>query len=452
MVKNYLLDTNVLLQNPDSIFGFDDNHVWICGTTLQELDGKKTAFGELGYAARQCCRNLDDLRMKGDLVKGVPLPHGGKLTIEPDGVDQKLLPAGFSITVPDNRIISSCLSLNQGRLKRNHVILVTNDISMRINASACGLKVEGYRNDHVEDDKSEYTGCADLSVSEELFSTLYEDQAVSVPEGAAFLENEFVKVHFEDNEALTIHENGQLLLIHEQTLFGWVRPMNAAQTCAMYALTAPVEEIPLVILIGPAGTAKTFLSLAAGLSQTCLGQSRKNSYGKYRRIVISRPNVTTQEKDFGYLPGDMKEKTSFLLNNYYDNLCSLLDGAEKGKDKATQGQKKIDQMLDSGVLEICPLNYIRGRSLTDSYIICDEAQNASRSLVRDIITRAGRHSKVILAGDINQVDASSLDSRNNGLITAMEMMKGHLCAIVRFSDHDCVRSPLAEAAIQYMKW
>ena len=466
MIRNYLLDTNVLLESPESIFGFEENHVWICGTTLQELDRKKSECGEIGYSARRVCRLLDSLREQGSLIKGVKLPGQGKLYIEPDGVDLSLLPAGFSINVPDNRIISTCLTLNQGALKKSHVILVTNDISMRINASVCGLKVESYRNDHVQEE-IEYTGQCDLDVVPEVINRLYADgeTAVSgaevlpkpgtsqkVQDGCAvFTEYQFVTLHAGKQSALSIFEHGKLRLVTDKPLFGGVHPLNAMQSYAIHALMAPVDEIPLVILVGPAGTAKTFLSLAAGLSQTYLGQGGYNGQ-EYRKVLISRPNVTTQEQGFGYLPGDLRDKTNYLLNNFYDNICSILSGEDGTKEDPSQVQMQINDMLDTGILEICPLNYIRGRSLTDSYIICDEAQNASRSLIRDVITRAGRNSKVVLAGDVNQVDATALDSHNNGLITALEMMKGHKCAIVRFSDKHCVRSELAEEAIKYMKW
>lgn len=235
MIKNYLLDTNILLQNPTSIYGFEDNNVYLCGTTMQELDAKKTAPGELGYNARECCRILDGLRASGDLTKGVVLHTSseaekcGKLYMEPDGVIQELLPQGFSINVPDNRIISTCLYLNQEKLREKPIILVTNDISMRVNASICGLAVEGYRNDQIAE--TNYTGQTDLEVSSELIDAIYTQKTIPFdPEEyglSGIYENHFITLHAGDPQsALTVYKNGALSLLQiPPVLFGGIRPM-----------------------------------------------------------------------------------------------------------------------------------------------------------------------------------------------------------------------------------
>lgn len=459
MRKNYLLDTNILLQNPSSLLGFEENNVYLCGTTMQELDAKKTAPGELGYNARECCRILDDLRESGDLTKGVVLHTSedpkkcGKLYIEPDGVDQNLLPKGFKIEVPDNRIISTCLYLNHGKLAHRHVILVTNDISMRVNASICGLFVEGYRNDQVK--TSNYSGHTDLDVPSEMIDKIYADKEVDFnPDKMEIYINHFVTLHAGSKSALTVYkEDGKLHLIPDHTnLYGNIRPLNAMQRYAIWALTAPVEEVPLVVLIGPAGTAKTFLSLAAGLSQTYLGQGKRGS--EYRKILISKPNSGNRaEPGFGFLPGDLEDKMAPLIASYYDALESIISGKDGDKEDVSQAKIQIDDLFDTGVIELCPLSYIRGRNIMNSYIICDEAQNATKGLIRDVVTRAGAKSKVIVLGDENQVDAPTLDSRNNGLIFCAERMKySPRCAVLRFSEKQCVRSKLAEDAIKYFSY
>lgn len=458
MRKNYLLDTNILLQNPQSLFGFADNNVYLCGTTMQELDSKKTEPGELGYNARECCRILDELRETGDLTKGVTLATSadpkkcGMLYIEPDGVDQSLLPAGFRIEVPDNRIISTCLYLNHGKLSRRHIILVTNDISMRVNASICGLNVEGYRNDQIKD--SNYSGHTDMNVPTHMIDEVWKEKMIEFdPNGLEVYPNHFITLHAGQQSALTVYRpDGKLHLIPDNIrLFGNIKPLNAMQRYTLWALTAPVEEIPLVVLIGPAGTAKTFLSLAAGLSQTCLGQGDKS--GDYRKILISKPNSGSRsEPGFGYLPGDLEDKMAPLVASYYDALEAILGGANGEKEDASQVQFQINDLFDTGVIELCPLNYIRGRSITNKYIICDEAQNATKGLIRDVVTRAGNKSKVIVMGDENQVDAPTLDSRNNGLIYCAESMKySKQSVVLRFSEKQCVRSRLAEEAIRLMK-
>ncbi len=454
-IKNYILDTNILLQSPNSIFGFEDNNVIITGTTLQELDSKKTLSGELGYNARETCRILESLREEGNLTSGVPIVSGGTFFVEPDGVDEKNLPDGYSIKAPDNRIISACISLQKKSSAR--CILVTNDISMRINASVCGVAVESYRNDHVSS-KEIYTGKATVETDGSIVNSLYQNKIIenvdenkddftpcmeeeSTQEIFA-IENEFYTVKCGKQSALAFYRNHDLHLVPDIHAFG-VTPKNAAQSFALYALMAPVEEIPFVILKGPAGTAKTFLSLAAGLDGTY--DSRYNR--SYDKVLITRNNITS-DAEFGYLPGDIEEKMSPLLAPFYDNLESLLRGNHK-EESNEQIQMQIEDMFDTGLIAVCPLAYMRGRSISNSYLIVDEAQNSTRSQMRDIITRAGKGTKVVICGDPDQIDNHTLDKWNNGLIFASERMKGSsLCAQITFSEEESVRSALATEALK----
>ncbi|SEI73945.1 PhoH-like ATPase [Lachnospiraceae bacterium A10] len=457
-IKNYILDTNILLQSPNSIFGFEDNHVVITGTTLQELDHKKTLAGELGYNARETCRILESLRLKGDLTKGVDLGNsqGGKLFIEPDGINKDNLPDGYSIDVPDNRIISACLTLKER--SNMPTKLVTNDISMRINASVCGMEVESYRNDQIASKDELYTGKSVVQTNGNLINQLYRDKKIEDivslrseftplegtmdPEKLFTTENEFYMLKSGTQSALCIYRHGDLKLIEEQRAFNVV-PRNAAQTFALYALLAPVEEIPFVILRGPAGTAKTFLSIAAGLDGTY--DSRKER--SYEKVLITRNNITS-DADFGYLPGDINEKMSPLLAPFYDNLESILRGKHHNEDNE-QVQMQIDDMFFTNVINVCPLAYMRGRSISQSYLIVDEAQNSTRSQMRDIITRAGKGTKIVICGDINQIDNHTLDRWTNGLVFASEKMKGSdLVAQVTFAEEESVRSALATEALK----
>lgn len=447
MVKRFVLDTNILLDDANNVFGFADNTVIITGTTLQELDSKKKLNGDIGFNARECCRILDELRLKGNFITGIRLENGGKLIIEPNRVKQEFLPDGFNISVPDNRIISSCIYLNKNNIE-NKVILVTNDISMRINATICGVDVEGYRNDRVEE--SGYSGHTDINVDTKIIDLLYKNESLEFHGQDVLLENEFVTLHGKNNQsALSIYRNGKLKLIKKQVLFGNVKPMNAMQTYAMYALKVPAEEIPLVILKGPAGTAKTFLSLAAGLDDTYVGMKKNDS--KYYKLLISRPDASSYDS-VGFLPGSLNDKLGPLLAPYFDNMEALLSGNNNVNEKNSQIQIQIDDMLESGIVEICALNFIRGRSLQNCYIICDEAQNASKALIRDVITRAGRGTKVVICGDAEQIDVPTLDKRNCGLTAAVEAMKNtKLAAIIEFNAANSVRSDLAQLAIQKMK-
>ena len=450
MIKNYMLDTNILLENANSIYGFEDNNVWICGTTLQELDSKKTAPGELGYNAREACRILDSLRSEGDLVKGVKLPNKGKLLVEPDGVSSDNLPQGYSIDVPDNRIISSCIHLNATRCKRSHIILLTNDISMRVNASICNVKVEGVRNDRVGE--VEYTGRRNVDTSSDVINALYREKMIDkdhIDAGDDPLKrNEFLTLRCGSQSALAVYYHDKIELINESelTLFGGVKPRNEQQKFLAWALTRGVSNIPLIIVIGPAGCGKTYMSLAAGLSQTRFEQ---DDTGAYRRILLAKPNTAAQDPGYGYLPGDLDEKMAPVLAPFYDNLEALLTA--HGEEVHSQVKMQIDDMFDSGALEACALSYIRGRSLANSFMIADECQNASRTLIRDIITRVSS-SALCVMGDLSQIDNPRLDKYTSGLAYAYDKwIDSDIAVTLRMDETASVRSKLAKEALIRMK-
>ena len=449
MTKRYVLDTNILLQDPSSLYGFSDNDVILTSTTLQELDNKKTAKGELGYNAREAIRLIEEARADGDLLRGVKMKNGGTLFVEPDGVDAGRLPNGFSIDKADNKIISTCRYL-QEQTPKEKVILVSNDIAMRISASVIlgADRVQHYKNRIVE--QNTFTGHIDMDVAPEVIDKLYKDQKWAGKKTKAkkqwndgLTENLFITLHAGQQSALSVYQKGELHLIKSKTVFGGVRPLNAMQTYALWALTNP--DIPLVILIGPAGTAKTFLSLAAGLE--CTYTSQKASDRQYQKILVSRPNAEAGDPGFGYLPGTLKEKMGPLLLPYYDNLETLF--ASESRDNT---KMQVEDLFASGVIELCALSFIRGRSLTNSYVICDDAQNATRLLIRDVVTRAGQGSKIVLAGDPNQCDNMYLDSKSNGLVFAAECFKDSpYAAIINFGEAQSVRSPLAKEALGRMK-
>ena len=445
MKKTYVLDTNILLTSPNAIFGFDDNTVVITGTTLQELDSKKNLKGEIGYNAREVSRIIEELRLKGDLTAGVKMKNGGKFRIYTNTRDN--LPNGFDLFKADNRIISSVKLLAEEN-KTKDVVLVTNDTFMRVNASVCGLdKVEFYRNDHISSDK-EYTGRCELNEKELPFSMDELRGRKNIPIEVKKLpvkleENEFLTIKGENDTILAIWQDSNIKVINTNSIRPCgITPRNSAQFFALYALMAPVEDIPFVILKGAAGTAKTFLSLAAGLDKVY--DTKQNR--KYNKVLISRNNVTADD-DFGYLPGNLDEKMTPLLAPFYDNLESLLRGKTKNEEEY-QIKMQIEDLFADSIIDICPLAYMRGRSITNSYLIVDETQNATRSQIRDIITRAGEGTKVVICGDPEQIDAHALDKWNNGLVFAAEKMKGsRLCAQVKFDNEESVRSNLAKEAI-----
>ena len=445
MKKYYVLDTNILLQSPNAIFGFEDNTVVITGTTLQELDSKKNLEGELGYNARQVARILEDIRNRGNLIKGVKLKViGGKIIFEPNEVSQENLPEGFDIHKPDNRIISSCIGI--GRKTKKPVILVTNDIMMRIAAAVCGVEVQEYKNDRIKE--TAYMGYREISTSREIIDTVYKEQYIEpdvLDVENSFVPNEYITLTDGNTSALCVYRGNQIKLLRDMNAFG-IRPQNRLQRFALDALLAPADEIPLVILRGPAGTAKTFLSMAAALDKTYwINGNRQSNDTLYDKIYIGRANVSSDEA-FGFLPGELEDKTRPLLGCFYSNLEDLL---RKGTNEADeQIQMQIDDMMETGMLRVFPLAYIRGMSIKNSFIICDEAQNIGRTLIRDIVTRCGQGSKLVILGDTNQIDVPFLDKSNSGLTYIAHNMKGSSkCAQITFTERESVRSELAAEAL-----
>jgi len=446
-VKSFILDTNILLSNgKDALYGFDDNNVYITGTTLQELDSKKSLPGELGFYAREVIRELDLLRERGDLYHGVKIGEG-VCRVEPDGVDVNNLPLGYSIQVADNRIISTCIHLARKR-ENETFILVTNDISMRVNADQCfrnadvEIGIDGYQNERVGAEDEYYGYDIDEAADYNLINNLYSDGASPLGKYSYLNNLQFVILKSGQQSAIAVRVGDHLELVKDQTCYGLRKTYNAAQKMLLWGLLAPVEVCPLVIAKGAAGTGKTLLSVAAGIDGV---------YDeKYNKVMIGRSNVENRnEQAYGYLPGNIEEKMSPLIAPFRDNLEVLLRGGENSKEDPNQIQRHIDDMMET-VLEVCPLVYIRGRSISHSFLILDEAQNTSRSVIRDVITRAGLKSKVVLLGDPSQIDATTLDRFSCGLEAAYVQMRGIACEIT-FKDQESVRSELAKAAIERMK-
>lgn len=455
MKKTYVLDTNILMTSPNALFGFADNDVVITGTTLQELDAHKGDPGERGYNTRETVRLLESLRKQGSLIEGVKTWDGGCIMLEPDMVDASVLPTGYNIDVPDNRIIATVLKMGQSEKYQMPVILVTNDLSMKINASACGALVEGYRNESIESSSNEqYSGKRFIdTVTDEDIDNLYAAGKEGVE--AAFtgadnlVENEYLIMKGSNKSAIGIYRNGRIYIVDAKSVPAYrdIKPRNASQRMLMHALNAPVDEIPLVIAKGPAGTGKTMLAIACGLAHTYNKLSRSSSRyedNDYDQILITRSN-TISDNDLGFLPGDLEEKMSPLVAPFMDNMQTIFAGKEH--DLATAKQQ-IDFVMERGFVRIEAVGYLRGRSISRSYLIVDEAQNLTVNQALEIVTRAGEGTKVVLLGDPNQIDARYLDKRNNGLVFTAEKMKGSpLCAQITFEEDEAQRSALCiEAA------
>lgn len=436
--KIFVLDTNVLLNDPESIFAFQDNIVMLTGTTFVELDNHKRDGGDTGYNARTVIRLIDKIRENSDLVSGAALPNKGILKVEPDGISKDYVPYGYNLDRGDDQIISTCVYLKRLNPWRR-LILVSDDANMRIRASLCGIEVQPYENMRIQPEG--YTGRATIETDPDTIDKLYANGIVCNHELTDNLTtNEFVILKCGSQSVLTEYRGGNLNLVREQSLFGGaVMPLNAVQNFAIWALMQPADTIPLVILSGAAGSAKTFLSLACGLAQMSSKNSAKN--GGYSRLMLTRPSGGVFS-NLGFLPGDVEQKLDPLYAAFYDNLDAI-------RELTGERVPTKEALIESGKMEVGALDFIRGRSLSNVYMICDEAQNASRWLIRDVITRAGQGTKIVICGDPQQVDNPLLDSRNNGLVYAMKNMKGSpLCAMIAFDSNQTVRSQLAKEAAE----
>ena len=466
MVKNYVLDTNVLMDYPDAIYGFEDNIVTITSTVIAEADNHKTRRDIVGSNIRQVIRTIDSLSQKGDITKGVKLPNGGTLRVEPDGISPDNLPphSAFNISVPDIQIVSTCiyLSNNSHDIK---VILVTNDQNLRIIAKCCGVEAEAYNNSIIE--ISDYNGYINMSVQDYIIDYMYQDKHISLDflnesfktheerfEGIKeyttdnLFPNEFITMKSIDSQksCLSVFRHGRIELIDPSQNAGWVKPKNALQSYALWALQQPVEEIPLVILSGPAGTAKTFLSISVGIEKVL--SSQKNSECEYEKIILARP-IANSFKEMGALPGDIDQKLKELHSSFDDAITAYYMREDRGEEDI---KASVNDLYSSGKIENVALSFIRGRSIPYAYLICDESQNSSRTLLRDVITRAAKGTKVICCGDEHQIDLPYVNEYTNGLTFAIESMKeSPLAAYINFSEEQAVRSPLATEAIKRMK-
>lgn len=457
MQKTFVLDTNILIGTSgdvlDSLFA-TDNHVVITHTTLDELDRHKGDPGERGYAVRESIRKIFAFKDKryGDYENGYHTPGGGTFRIELDHIDGEYLPSDWDKAKNDNKILSAAAWLSH--TLDEQVILITNDAGMYMDALMAGLKVQNYKDEQVNADQL-YMGRDDFDISPAALQRLFKERTLPIgrvlkkKDCPLVLPNEFLTLHC-GNQAppCVVDAAGEnITYLEDERAFGGIAGKNSGQRFALHALLAPADEIPLVIIRGGAGSGKTFLSLAAGLSKVY--DERK--YSEYDKVIITRSNTLAggQSEDLGFLPGTLEDKMAPLLAPFYDNLKTIL----KGDSKEDPEQLKIqaDDLIASDLVEICAFAYLRGRSIPNSYMIIDEAQNLTVNQVRTACTRAAMGTKLVFLGDINQIDAPRLDKRTCGLSYLSEKFKGNpLCAQVMLTDDECVRSPLATEAAKIL--
>jgi len=411
MKKTYILDTNVFLTNANSIFEFRNNDIVVPLKVLDEIDKHKKRHDGVGLNARTIIRILDELRAKGNLHKGVRLGRRkGILSVR--GYDVEDLPVGCDIDSADNEILTTALTEMKKDQKRK-VILVTRDINMRVKCDSLEIMTEDYAtNKVVTDEKYLFTGFKKHLVDDQLVDQFYSGEEIFFDkDDGKFFPNQFIMLVSNSNEKKTalakfINYDSKLEKIIESKDDTWgLKARNKEQTFAMDLLRDP--EIPIITLVGKAGCGKTLLAIAAGLDQV-LEQK------KYKKLVVTRP-IQPMGKDIGYLPGTMEEKMRPWLMPIQDNIDFLLNGETKS----------MEMFFDDGTIQIEALTYIRGRSISNAFIIIDEAQNLTMHELKTIITRVGENTKVVLTGDIEQIDSVYLDSISNGLSYAVEKFKTH---------------------------
>ena len=438
-MKNYVLDTNVLLYSAQALEAFEDNRVVIPMAVIEELDKFKKHQDELGRNARHVIRRLDELRAKGSLFTGVPLETGtpkgpGILqVIAGDGV----VVEGMDMSQPDNRILRVAYNLSKD--KSSATILISKDINLRIKADSLGIAVEDFQHERVNFDDL-YTGQTEFEISASQLDSFYKNGFLESADDS-FSPNEFIVLKEIGNpkrSALGWKRGARIEAIpHDLSDKVWnIQPRSKEQRMALTLLMDP--SIQIVTLVGQAGSGKTLLALAAALETTL----QRNLYNC---ILVSRP-IVPMGNDIGYLPGGKDEKLDVWMQPIYDNLDFLLR-SDKKDDQVVR--KQIEELKRSHKLEMEVLAYIRGRSIPKQYVIVDEAQNLTPHEVKTIISRAGEGTKMILTGDPDQIDSPYLDSCSNGLTYTVEKFRnlplhGHIT--LRKSE----RSPLAAAAAELL--
>jgi len=409
--KIYVLDTSVYLTNADAIYAFKNHDIYVPLKVFEEIDKHKKRQDLVGAQARKIIRIWDELRSKGCLKKGVRIRKGLGIikSVSASDIDRDDLPHDLDIKIPDHLIIATARTV--ARESARKVILVSRDINMRVIADAIGLPCEDFQNQQIVDDSdSIYTGFTEVLVDDEIVDQFYEKKDVYL-DGLNLKTNEYVMLISNANEKKTalgryINEHTPIRQLYKDKKGVWgIRPRNKEQSFLIDALMDP--NIEVVTAIGKAGSGKTLCAIAAALEQTLDDRT-----SIYTRVIVSRP-VQPLGKDIGFLPGTMEEKMSPWLMPIQDNLQTLM-----GNDKVT-----LDMYLEKGTIEIEAITYIRGRSIGKAFIIIDEAQNLTTHELKTIITRVGEGTKIVLTGDVEQIDNVYIDATTNGLTHAVEKFK-----------------------------
>ncbi len=412
--KIFVLDTSVILYDHEAILNFGQHDVAIPITVLEELDKFKKGNDSKNFCAREFIRFLDQAAREHLTQDWIQLngPDKGRFKVilhSKSKVDAEVI---LGEKKEDHKILNAALALQESE-KTRKVILVTKDIALRLKAKSLNLHAEDYETGKIRDLDRLYSGKAYIeNLPSSLIDELYEKGEAPIENipMSEWIQNQYFVLKNGKKSALAFYDAAaaNVTRVEKYTVYG-VTPRNAEQVFAIHALMNP--NIPLVTIQGVAGTGKTLLALASALEQRA----------QYRQIYISRPVVPLSNKDIGYLPGDIKDKMNPYLEPLWDNL-KYIKSQFKESDKE---HKRIAEMLETEKIEIAPLTYIRGRSLSHVFFIVDEAQNLTPHEVKTIITRAGEGTKIVFTGDIHQIDTPYLDAESNGLSYLIDRLKNN---------------------------
>lgn len=461
MIKNYIIDTNVMIHDPFFLQNFQDNNIIIPIICIEELDNLKKKGDLVGYHARSAAREINKVRELGSLHKGVKLPNGGTVRIEINHVNTSILPDGMDISKNDTKILAITKNL-QGEYKHMPTVLVTKDLYMAIKGNAMGIDVQDYKNDKIMTDEL-YKGYTEIYLPSTDIDEIYRG---GLPLPALLDEpiypNQFlhIKSSTEMSHEIIARFDGKRIVplkYAQETAWG-LSPINKEQKMAFELLME--QSIDFVSITGGAGSGKTILATAVALQKVI-------ELGIYRKIVFVRP-VVAAGNDIGFLPGTEDEKLRPWMGSFYDAIENLMNNkyAKKDREKNPKIRKtqieesgnmdfSVDDFIDlyrqQGAVETKTFTYMRGRTLSDALVIVDEAQEITPHLAKLMLTRAGFGSKFVFLGDPtdNQIDNVLVDAKSNGLVYTVEKMKpfnitGHV-ALKRVE-----RSPLAEIAEKHM--
>ena len=436
MKKIYVLDTNVYLTDHESLYKFGTNDIVIPFKVLEEIDKNKKRQDVVGFNARNFIKTLDELRDKGSIVKGVRINKGLGL-IKARTVDASILPQDFDKTQADNIILACALQEKKDNPDKK-VIVVSLDVNLRVRCDVLGLACETYNENQVVSKSSEiFTGYSSLVVEDDFLEQFYAGHELFLEKNEQtknFKPNQFIILHSNINEKKSgvakfvsftkpLYKIKEYVKSKEGTVFG-LSPRNKEQQMALNLLMDP--EVPVVTLMGSAGTGKSLCAVAAALEFVINGEAEEKK--RYDRIIISRP-IMPLGKDIGYLPGTADEKLSPWIAPIQDAIDLLFSG-----NKSNKRTDPLAYYKDKGMIQIEALTYIRGRSLNNAFIIFDECQNMTMHEIKTVLTRVGENTKIVLTGDVSQIDNLYVNETNNGLTHIVEKFKdtelaGHITMI-----------------------